>query len=58
MHLHLQIVDGNIYLNLSDFISDIRDALDKYFHQLKNDTEIRQNALSWYQKHKIIGKTY
>jgi len=57
-HLHLQNVDGNIYLNLSDFIADIRGALDKYFLQLKNDKEIRQNAISWYKKHKIIGQTY
>jgi hypothetical protein len=28
MHLHLQQVNGNIYLNLSDFIADIGSALD------------------------------
>jgi hypothetical protein len=57
MHLHLQEVDGNIYLNLSDFIADIRSALDQYFSQLKNDKVIRQNAISWFQQHKIIGQS-
>jgi hypothetical protein len=57
MHLHLENVDGNIYLNLSDFIADIRGALDQYFFQLKNDKEIRQNALSWYKQHNIIGRS-
>ena len=57
MHRQLQNVDGNIYLNLPDFIADIRGALDKYFSQLKNDKVIRQNALLWYRQHKIIGRT-
>jgi hypothetical protein len=57
MYLHLQEVDGNIYLNLSDFIADIRSALDQYFSQLKNDKVIRQNAISWFHQHKIIGQS-
>ena len=57
MHLHLQEIDGNIYLNRSDFIADIISALDQYFSQLKNDKVIRQNAISWFHHHKIIGRS-
>lgn len=55
-HLHLQNVNGDIYLNLEDFIADITGALQKYFTELKNDKTIRQNALSWFTQHKIIGQ--
>jgi hypothetical protein len=58
MHLHLQENDGNIYLNLSDFIADIRSALYQYFSQLKTDKVIRQNAISWFHQHKIIGRSF
>jgi hypothetical protein len=57
MHLHLQQVNDDTYLNLEDFIVDIRSALDKYFSELRNDNDIRGNALCWYKQHKIIGRT-
>lgn len=57
-HLHLQNVNGDIYLNLEDFIADIRAALDRYFSQLRNDKDIRKNALSRFRQHKIIGQSY
>lgn len=56
-HLHLEEENGFIYLNLSNFIADIRSALNQYFSQLKDDALIRQNAISWFQKHKIIGRS-
>ncbi|HEY6503966.1 MAG TPA: hypothetical protein VIZ28_08340 [Chitinophagaceae bacterium] len=57
-HLHLQNVNGDIYLNLENFIADIRTALEKYFSELANDKTIRQNALSWFGQHKIIGQSF
>ncbi len=41
-------------LSLDQFISDIEDAMNKYFVQLKNDKQIRENAINWYNKNKIF----
>jgi len=54
MHRHLQEESGNIFLNLEDFIADMRDATDKYFFELRNDMNIRRNTIYWFQQHKII----
>jgi len=54
-HLHLQIVDGKLYLNLEDFIADLKIALDKYIYELRNDNEIKRKALCWFTEYKIIG---
>lgn len=52
---HLHNENGLIYLNLEDFILDIKGALDKYIIELRNDSEIRRNALCWYTEFKIIS---
>jgi hypothetical protein len=56
-HLHLQKVDGVTHLNLEDFITDLKAALDKYVYELTNDNEIRRKALCWFTEYKIIGLT-
>jgi hypothetical protein len=53
-YLHLQEHEGFIYLNLEDFIADIRQALEKYVFELRIDNNIKQLALSWYAEHKIL----
>lgn len=57
MNLHLQEVDGFIYLNLENFIADLGTALDKYFLELRTDADIRRNALCWFAEHKILSQT-
>jgi hypothetical protein len=57
MQLHLQEMDGFIYLNLENFIADLRNALNKYFHELKNDAKIKQKALSQFARYRILAQT-
>jgi hypothetical protein len=57
MHLHLQIVDGFTYLNLENFIADLRTALDKYFLELRTDADIKRKALCWFAEHNILTRT-
>jgi DNA replication initiation complex subunit (GINS family) len=54
-HLHLRKINGLLYLNLEDFIKDLKDAIDKYIIELRNDSDVKRNALSWYSKNKIIS---
>jgi hypothetical protein len=56
-HLHLQNVNGVTHLNLENFISDLKAALDKYILELTKDSDIRRNALCWFSEYKIIGLT-
>jgi hypothetical protein len=53
-HLHLQKVNDVTYLNLENFIIDLKAALDKYIVELRNNNDIRKRALSWYAAYKII----
>jgi len=53
--MHLKEVNGILNLNLENFISDLKAALDKYISELKNDSSIRAKALHWFATHKIIG---
>jgi hypothetical protein len=54
-HLHLQKVNGIIHLNLENFISDLKTALDKYIFELRNSIDIRRKALCWYTEYKILA---
>jgi hypothetical protein len=54
-HLHLKKENGILHLNLEDFIIDIRCALEKYIHELRNNSDIRRKALCWYSEYKIIS---
>jgi len=56
-HLHLQKVNGVTLLNLENFISDLKSALDKYILELKKDSDIKRKALCWFSDYKIIGLT-
>jgi hypothetical protein len=56
-HLHLQKVNGVTHLNLENFISDLKIALDKYIVELRSDNDIRQKALCWYSEYKILTLT-
>lgn len=56
-HLHLQKANGVTHLNLENFISDLKTALDKYILELQNDNDIRRKALCWFSEYKIIGLT-
>lgn len=53
--VHLQKHNGVTHLNLENFIEDLSKALDQYIYELTNDTLIRNNALCWFNKYKIIG---
>jgi len=53
--LHLKRENGIIHLNLENFIADLKTALEKYFIELKNNRDLRRNALSQYAVYKIIG---
>jgi hypothetical protein len=53
---HLQIQDGKKILNLENFILDLKAALENFILELKSDNQIRQNALQWYSKHKILSQ--
>lgn len=53
-HLHLQRINGVNVLNLESFIKDIDKAFELYVTELHSDNSIRNNALEWYAKHKII----
>ena len=57
-HLHLQKVNGLTHLNLENFISDLKAALDKYVLELQSDSDIRRKALCWFSEYKIIGLAY
>lgn len=54
-HIHLQKVNNVTYLNLEDFISDLKKAITKYFGELQHDDDIRKNALCWFSHYRIIG---
>jgi hypothetical protein len=56
-HLHLQKVNGVTHLNLENFISDLKIALDKFIIELRNDSDIRRKALCWYTDYKILALT-
>ena len=51
---HLQNIEGMTYLNLENFIDDLQTALNKFIFELKNDVQIRRNALDWFSTHRII----
>lgn len=53
-HLHLKKVSGVTHLNLENFISDLKIALDRYIVELRNDNDIRRKALCWYTEYKIL----
>jgi hypothetical protein len=53
--LHLQNRNGVTYLNLENFILDLKAALDKYIFELRNDGDIRRKALCWYNEYKILA---
>lgn len=54
-HFHLQIEDGITHLNLENFIIDLYTALNTYIFELKNDIDIKNNAINWYTQHNIIS---
>ncbi len=56
-HLHLQKVNSVTYLNLENFIVDLKVALDKYILELRSDSDIRRKALCWYTEYKILALT-
>jgi hypothetical protein len=47
-----------IHLNLENFISDLKAALNKYVLELQSDSDIRRKALCWFSEYKIIGLAY
>jgi hypothetical protein len=49
-----KISDGRIMLNLEDFISDIENAMNKYFDELRTDDEILKLAQTRYGKLGIL----
>ena len=51
---HLFEESGVKYLNLENFITDLNSALSKYILELKNNATIRNNALKWFSKYRII----
>ncbi len=52
--LHLQKSNNLINLNLEDFIKDLKEALDRYIEEVKNNQDIRKNALDWFHENGII----
>jgi len=56
-HSHLQKINGVTYLNLENFILELKSALDKYINELRNDAAIRQMALSWFTEYRILALT-
>lgn len=44
---------NRLYLNI--FINDLEVALSKFIEELETNIDIRNNALKWYEKYKIIG---
>lgn len=54
--LHLQPANGIVYLNLENFIEDLSNAIDTYISELRNNEDIRRNALSWFADSKIISQ--
>ena len=41
-------------LNLEGFIADLEKCLERYRFELQTNTQIRHNALAWYEKYNII----
>lgn len=54
---HLKLGLGLKYLNLENFIEDLQSAIEKFCFELKSNLVIRENAIKWYNKHKIITLT-
>jgi hypothetical protein len=54
-HLHLSKDNEGIYLNLENFISDLKGALEKYILELNSNGDIRRKALCWFSEYKIIN---
>ena len=47
--LHLKKdIDGKILINLKNFITEIKQAKEQYFAELKNDEQLQINFAKWY----------
>jgi len=49
------IASKSTRLFLNEFILDLENALNKFVFELTTNIDIRNNALKWYDKYKIIG---
>jgi hypothetical protein len=50
----VKISDGRIMLNLEDFVSDVENAMNKYFDELRSDDELFKLAQTRYDKLGIL----
>lgn len=48
--------DGRVKLNLENFLNDLENAFNLWTTELRNVPEIKQNALKWYAKYKILSQ--
>jgi hypothetical protein len=53
---HLKKENGRTYLNIDEFIKDLKAALEKYIDELQTDEEIRKIALAHYKKYQILSE--
>lgn len=54
--LQQPIVPPNVKrLYLDVFVSDLENAMNKFFSQIKTDRQIRQNSIEWFKKYNVFG---
>lgn len=53
--LHLTPLGNRIIINIENFLQELEEAFNKYINHLKQDNTIKEYALKWYEKHKILG---
>lgn len=46
---------GQLYLNLEDFIKELEEAFDKFIFEINTNKVIRANAIKWFNSNKILA---